>query len=59
MNRPNANIARHLSLMAGAQPGRAALKVPRGTTAGGDIDYLELTFAEATGRWSWFDRDFR
>jgi acyl-CoA synthetase (AMP-forming)/AMP-acid ligase II len=46
MNRPNANIARHLSLMAGAQPGRAALKVPRGTTAGGDIDYLELTFAE-------------
>lgn len=42
----NANIARHLALMAAAQPGRAALKVPRGRTRGGEIDYLTLSFAE-------------
>lgn len=42
----NANIARHLSLMAATQPARAALKIPRGRTATGDIDYLALTFAE-------------
>ncbi|MEO5958197.1 MAG: AMP-binding protein, partial [Opitutaceae bacterium] len=41
----NANIARHLSLMATAQPTRTALKVPRGRTPGGDIDYLALDFA--------------
>lgn len=43
---PNANIARHLALMAGASPTRAALKVPRGRTRAGDIDYLALTFVE-------------
>lgn len=43
---PNANIARHLTRMAEAQPARVAIKVPRGRTAAGDIDYLALTFAE-------------
>lgn len=43
--RANANIARHLGLMAAAQPARAALKIPRGRTRRG-IDYLTLTFAE-------------
>jgi acyl-CoA synthetase (AMP-forming)/AMP-acid ligase II len=42
----NANIARHLGLMAAAQPDTAALKIPRGRTRSGDIDYLTLTFAE-------------
>ena len=42
----NANIARHLALMAAAQPATAALKIPRGRTPAGDIDYLTLTFAE-------------
>jgi acyl-CoA synthetase (AMP-forming)/AMP-acid ligase II len=42
----NANIARHLTLMAESQPQTPALKVPRGRTASGDIDYLSLTFAE-------------
>jgi olefin beta-lactone synthetase len=42
----NANIARHLDRMAAAQPSAAALKVPRGRTARGGIDYLELSFAE-------------
>jgi acyl-CoA synthetase (AMP-forming)/AMP-acid ligase II len=42
----NANIARHLALMAAAHPTRAALKIPRGRTPTGDIDYLTLTFAE-------------
>lgn len=46
MSVPNANIARHLGLMAAAQPQRAALKVPRGRSRGGDIDYLALNFAE-------------
>ena len=41
-----ANIARHLSLMAAAQPATPALKVPRGRTASGAIDYLTLSFAE-------------
>jgi len=40
----NANIARHLERMAAAQPGATALKVPRGRTASGGIDYLALTF---------------
>jgi olefin beta-lactone synthetase len=43
---PNANIARHLGLMAAAQPARAALKIPRGRTRSGEIDYLALSFAE-------------
>jgi acyl-CoA synthetase (AMP-forming)/AMP-acid ligase II len=42
----NANIARHLALMAAARPQSVALKVPRGRTRSGDIDYLVLTFAE-------------
>jgi acyl-CoA synthetase (AMP-forming)/AMP-acid ligase II len=43
---PTMNIARHLPLMAARQPRRAAIKVPRGRTRSGDIDYLALTFAE-------------
>lgn len=42
----NANIARHLDSMAAAQPRTPALKIPRGRTRSGDIDYLALTFAE-------------
>lgn len=42
----NANIARHLAAMADRQPERTALKIPRGRTRAGDIDYLALTFAE-------------
>lgn len=42
----NANIARHLPLMAARQPQRAALEVPRGRTRGGEINYLTLSFAE-------------
>jgi len=42
----SANIARHLPLMAARQPGRPAVKVPRGRTPAGDIDYLTLSFAE-------------
>ena len=42
----NANIARHLDQMAAAQPGSPALKVPRGRTESGAIDYLALSFAE-------------
>ncbi len=41
----SANIAQHLPLMAAARPGRVALKIPRGRTSRGDIDYLELDFA--------------
>lgn len=46
MSVDSANIARHLPLMAARQPGRPAIKVPRGRTSTGDIDYLTLTFAE-------------
>lgn len=42
----SANIARHLPLMAARQPEHPALKIPRGRTADGRIDYLTLTFAE-------------
>jgi len=42
----SANIARHLPLMAARQPDRPALKIPRGRTAAGEIDYLSLSFAE-------------
>jgi acyl-CoA synthetase (AMP-forming)/AMP-acid ligase II len=41
----NANIARHLDRMAAAQPAATALKVPRGRTASGEIDYLSLSFS--------------
>ncbi|WP_232767470.1 fatty acid CoA ligase family protein [Geminisphaera colitermitum] len=40
------NIARHLDLMAASQPAHPALKIPRGRTRDGRIDYLTLTFAE-------------
>lgn len=49
-----ANIARHLPLRAEQQAGVAALKVPRGRTATGEIDYLTLSFAELSaeaGAW--------
>jgi acyl-CoA synthetase (AMP-forming)/AMP-acid ligase II len=42
----SANIARHLPLMAARQPERAAVKVPRGRSMDGGIDYLTLSFAE-------------
>jgi olefin beta-lactone synthetase len=42
----NANIARHLPFMAARQPDQAAVKVPRGRTADGRIDYLTLNFRE-------------
>ena len=42
----NANIARHLGLMAAARPDQPALKIPRGRTGSGAIDYLTLSFAE-------------
>ncbi len=51
---PHANIAQHLPLRAQQQGGVAALKVPRGRTATGDIDYLTLSFAELSaeaGAW--------
>ena len=41
-----ANIARHLDRMASAMPDRAALKIPRGRTSSGAIDYLSLSFSE-------------
>jgi acyl-CoA synthetase (AMP-forming)/AMP-acid ligase II len=41
----NANIARHLGTMAAAQPDAPALKIPRGRTRAGEIDYLSLSFA--------------
>jgi len=42
----NANISRHLDRMAAEQPETAALKIPRGRTGEGRIDYLTLSFAE-------------
>ena len=42
----SANIARHLPLMAARQPDRPAIKVPRGRTNDGRIDYLTLSFTE-------------
>jgi acyl-CoA synthetase (AMP-forming)/AMP-acid ligase II len=42
----NANIARHLASMAAARPHDVAIKVPRGRTSVGDIDYLALSFLE-------------
>ena len=46
MSADSANIARYLPLMAARQPGHPAVKIPRGRTRAGDIDYLVLTFAE-------------
>jgi acyl-CoA synthetase (AMP-forming)/AMP-acid ligase II len=42
----NANIARHLALMAASQPDVPALKIPNGRTSDNHIVYLTLTFAE-------------
>lgn len=42
----SANIARHLPLMAARQPDHPAVKIPRGRTGDGRIDYLTLTFRE-------------
>ncbi|WP_438480728.1 fatty acid CoA ligase family protein [Oleiharenicola lentus] len=42
----SANIARHLPLMAARQPNTAAIKIARGRTDTGAIDYLTLSFAE-------------
>ncbi len=42
----SANIARHLPLMAARQPDHAAVKIPRGRTGDGRIDYLALSFRE-------------
>ena len=42
----SANIARHLPLMAARQPEQPAIKLPRGRTPDGRIDYLVLTFRE-------------
>lgn len=42
----NANIARHLAHMATAQPHTPALKIPRGRTRTGQIDYLSLSFGD-------------
>ncbi len=41
-----ANISRHLGLVAVRQPHAVALKVPRGRTSAGEIDYLALTFRD-------------
>jgi acyl-CoA synthetase (AMP-forming)/AMP-acid ligase II len=41
-----ANIAHHFALMAARAPQQCALKIPRGRTRAGDIDYLAFTFAE-------------
>ncbi len=42
----SANIARHLPAMAALQPDHPAVKVPRGRTRDGRIDYLALSFRE-------------
>jgi len=42
----SANIARHLPLMAARQPEQPAIKIPRGRTPDGLIDYLVLPFRE-------------
>ena len=42
----SSNIARHLPLMAARQPDHPAIKVPRGRTGDGRIDYLTLSFRE-------------
>ncbi len=42
----SANIARHLPLMAARRPDTPAVKIPRGRTGAGGIDYLVLSFAE-------------
>ena len=41
-----ANIAQHFAQMAARAPQQCALKIPRGCTRTGDIDYLAFSFAE-------------
>lgn len=51
------NISRHLGRAAAEQPNVVALKVPRGRTRTGEIDYLSLSFQELD--WevgAWCDR---
>lgn len=45
MSEPS-NIARHLPSMAARLPDHPAVKIPRGRTSGGQIDYLTLTYRE-------------
>lgn len=53
----SANIARHLPLMAARQPDAVAVKIPRGRTGAGGIDYLTLSFAELDAEVdAWVDR---
>jgi olefin beta-lactone synthetase len=54
---PNANIARHLAEMATQRPAAIALKIPRGRTRAGEIDYLSLSFQELESEVAtWSDR---
>ncbi|MSU48453.1 MAG: peptide synthase [Opitutus sp.] len=56
-NAPGANIARHLGHIAAVQPHAVALKVPRGRTRAGEIDYLSLSFRELDREvGAWCDR---
>ncbi len=51
------NIARHLGRVALTLPQAVALKVPRGRTRAGEIDYLALSFRELDGEVAaWCDR---
>lgn len=52
-----ANISRHLGQVAASLPHGVALKVPRGRTRTGEIDYLALSFRELDGEVAaWCDR---
>jgi len=42
----HSNIAAHLPLMARMNPERCAIRIPRGRTSAGTIDYLSLSFSE-------------
>jgi olefin beta-lactone synthetase len=55
----SANIARHLSVMAAHQPEVPALKVARGRTPDGRIDYLILSFAELQREVAGWQSQFR
>jgi olefin beta-lactone synthetase len=55
----DANIARHLPRMARTHPDLPALKVPRGRTADGRIDYLALSYSELEYEVAAWARHFR
>ncbi|WP_404424569.1 fatty acid CoA ligase family protein [Nibricoccus sp. IMCC34717] len=55
----DANIARHLPRMARTHPDLPALKVPRGRTADGRIDYLVLSYSELEYEVAGWARTFR